>query len=123
MSSGAQWSNGSTRAGVTGPGVNSLGPGDSHRATSSGLPLTPPAAVDVGGQQARPQHGVGVPAGRVDGGDRLMRPSVRVPVLSVTSTSMSPRSSMQTSRLTSTLRRASRRDPVARLVLTTAGKS
>ena len=36
---------------------------------------------------------------------KLIRPSVRVPVLSVNSTSMSPRSSMQTSRLTSTLRR------------------
>jgi hypothetical protein len=54
---------------------------------------------------------------------RLMLPSVRVPVLSVTSTSTSPRSSMQTSRFTSTFRLAMRRDPVARLVLTTAGSN
>ena len=36
---------------------------------------------------------------------------------------MSPRSSMHTSRFTSTLSFASRREPVARLVLTTAGSS
>ena len=52
-----------------------------------------------------------------------MRPSVSVPVLSVIRMSMSPRSSMHTSRLTSTLSRASRREPDARLVLTTAGSS
>ena len=52
-----------------------------------------------------------------------MWPSVSVPVLSVNSTSMSPRSSMHTSRLTSTFFAASRRDPVARLVETTAGSS
>jgi hypothetical protein len=50
-------------------------------------------------------------------------PSVSVPVLSVNSTSMSPRSSTQTSRLTSTLRWASCREPAARLVETTAGSS
>ena len=48
---------------------------------------------------------------------------VRVPVLSVKSTSMFPRSSMVTSRFTSTLRRASSRDPVDRLTLTMAGRS
>jgi len=50
-------------------------------------------------------------------------PSVSVPVLSVNITSTSPRSSMQTSRLTSALERASCRDPAARLVDTTAGSS
>jgi len=54
---------------------------------------------------------------------KLIWPSVRVPVLSVNSTSMSPRSSMHTSRLTRTLRRASCREPAARLVETTAGSS
>ena len=53
----------------------------------------------------------------------LMWPSVSVPVLSVIKMSMSPRSSMHTSRFTRTLSRARRRDPDARLVLTTAGSS
>ena len=50
-------------------------------------------------------------------------PSVRVPVLSVKSSRMLPRSSIVTRRLTSTLRRASPRDPAARLTLTMAGSS
>ena len=52
-----------------------------------------------------------------------MRPSVSVPVLSVSRISMSPRSSMHTRRLTRTPWWARRRDPVARLVVTTAGSS
>ncbi len=51
------------------------------------------------------------------------RPSVSVPVLSVNSTWMLPRSSIVTSRLTSTLRRASWREPLERLTLTIAGSS
>ncbi len=54
---------------------------------------------------------------------KLIRPSVRVPVLSVNRMSISPRSSMQTRRLTSTLRRAICRDPAARLIDTTAGSN
>ena len=53
----------------------------------------------------------------------MIAPSVSVPVLSVKSTSMLPRSSMVTSRFTSTLRRASSREPVDRLTLTMAGSS
>ena len=52
----------------------------------------------------------------------VMWPSVSVPVLSVNSSVMLPRSSMLTSRFTSTLRRASRRDPVERLTVTIAGQ-
>ena len=52
-----------------------------------------------------------------------MAPSVSVPVLSVNSTSMLPRSSIVTSRLTSTRLRASARDPVDRLTETIAGSS
>ena len=52
-----------------------------------------------------------------------MWPSVSVPVLSVNSSVMLPRSSMLTSRFTSTLRRASRREPVERLTVTIAGSS
>ena len=52
-----------------------------------------------------------------------MWPSVSVPVLSVNSTRMFPRSSMHTRRLTITLRFESRREPVARLTVTIAGSS
>ncbi len=52
-----------------------------------------------------------------------MAPSVRVPVLSVKSTWMLPRSSIVTSRFTSTRRSARRREPVDRLTLTMAGSS
>ena len=100
--------------------------GESHSAASSGLPPTAAAVVDGRPRctAAQPQHRRRGPAvaGRA-ARMKLIRPSVSVPVLSVNSTSMSPRSSMHTSRLTSTLRRASRRDPVARLVDTTAGSS
>ncbi len=52
-----------------------------------------------------------------------MLPSVSVPVLSVNRSVMLPRSSMLTSRFTSTLRCARRRDPVERLTVTIAGRS
>ena len=45
----------------------------------------------------------------------VIAPSVRVPVLSVNNTSILPRSSIVTSRFTSTRFRASLRDPLARL--------
>jgi hypothetical protein len=48
---------------------------------------------------------------------------VSVPVLSVKGSSTLPRSSIATSRLTTTWRRASRREPVARLTVTIAGRS
>ena len=53
----------------------------------------------------------------------MMCPSVSVPVSSVKSMVMLPGSSMLTRRFTSTLRRASRRDPVDRLTVTIAGRS
>jgi hypothetical protein len=52
-----------------------------------------------------------------------MWPSVSVPVLSVNSNVMLPRSSMLTRRLTSTFLRANRREPVDRLTVTIAGRS
>ncbi len=53
----------------------------------------------------------------------VIAPSVSVPVLSVNSTSMLPRSSIVTSRFTSTRLRASRREPLERLTETIAGSS
>ena len=52
-----------------------------------------------------------------------MAPSVRVPVLSVNRISTLPRSSIVTSRFTSTRLRASAREPVDRLTDTIAGSS
>ena len=104
------WSNGSTaERGASGRGPPALCGGESHRAASSGLPPTrrPPLARSVSVAQQAPAA-ARRPVGAVGGRARavnVMRPSVSVPVLSVNSTSMSPRSSMQTSRLTSTLRR------------------
>ena len=79
--------------------------------TSSGLPPTAPPRGQrrLVAQQARAR------SGSVDWRRRpgralarsVIAPSVSVPVLSVNSTSMLPRSSMHTSRLTSTLRAAS----------------
>jgi hypothetical protein len=88
------------------------------------LALSPPdaASTSVLNSPARSTDSACAPIGST-ASTKLIRPSVRVPVLSVNSTSMSPRSSMHTKRLTRTLRWASRRDPVARLVLTTAGNS
>ena len=66
----------------------------------------------------QPEHerlGVGLPSAPT-ARMKLIRPSVSVPVLSVNRTSTLPRSSMHTSRLTRTRRRARARDPVARLV-------
>ena len=101
--------------------------GASHRARSSGLPAASaePAAAGSTSVASSPSSSgasAAAPSGPIEAA-RVTRPSVSVPVLSVTSTSMSPRSSMQTRRLTRTLRRASRRVPTARLVLTTAGRS
>ncbi len=102
-----------------------VAPGASQSATSSGLPPTAVPAVGVASLHTSPSvrtSGLSSPVA-VIARSKLMWPSVRVPVLSVNSTSMSPRSSMHTSRLTSTFFSASRRDPVARLVETTAGSS
>ena len=118
------WSNGSVATRRTLPVTRRLAAGDSHNAASIALALTPPDAgsTSVVNSPARSTESACAPAGST-ASMSLMRPSVKVPVLSVISTSMSPRSSMHTNRLTRTLRRASRRDPVARLALTTAGSS
>ena len=84
-----------------------------------------PASVRVASLHTRPSR-----SGSADGSpaasrawSKVIAPSVSVPVLSVKSTWMLPRSSIVTSRLTSTFRRASSRDPAARLTLTMAGSS
>ena len=87
---------------------------DRPRRGHGGLVADEPEPQRVGRGRARAVQG---------GGRSVIAPSVSVPVLSVKSTSMLPRSSIVTSRLTSTLRRASWRDPVARLTLTIAGRS
>ena len=79
--------------------------------------------VHLGGQHPQTQHRFAVVAAESTASISVMWPSVNVPVLSVIKMSMSPRSSMHTSRFTRTLSRASRRDPDARLVLTTAGSN
>ena len=118
------WSNGSVATRWTLAVDTPTAAGDSHSAVSIALALTPPdaASTSVASRPARSTASSCAPAGST-ASTRLMRPSVRVPVLSVIKMSMSPRSSMQTNRLTKTLSRANRRDPVARLVLTTAGSS
>lgn len=92
---------------------------------SRGFPLTArPFSVTASLHSSPSSSGssLAVPSGPAERMKRR-RPSVSVSVLSVNSTSTFPRSSMQTRRLTSTLRRASCRDPAARLVETTAGSS
>ena len=105
-------------------GTRRRAPGASQRATSRGLPPTAVSPVRVASLHTSPRVSTSPLSSPVAviARSKLMRPSVRVPVLSVNSTSMSPRSSMHTSRLTSTFFAASRREPVARLVDTTAGK-
>ena len=114
------WSNGSIAMRFT-PAM----PGrPCHNAASSSLAPTPPIAGSTS-EASSPERNTDsecLPAGST-ASRSVIRPSVRVPVLSVIKMSMSPRSSMHTSRLTSTLSRASRREPDARLVLTTAGSS
>lgn len=99
--------------------------GDSQRAWSSGLPATAAASPWTWSEQSSPQRTTSSERRPTTGTAlaKSMRPAVSVPVLSVKSTSTSPRSSMQTSLLTSTLRRPICRDPAARLVDTTAGSS
>ena len=96
--------------------------GARHRAASIGLAPVASVVVSVASNAHRSGCSSGRPAGP-NVAARLMRPSVRVPVLSVNSTSTFPRSSTHTNRLTSTCREASRRLPAARLVVTTAGSS
>ena len=64
---------------------------------------TSPSSERLGVAAARPRRATR---------SKVIAPSVSVPVLSVKSTSMLPRSSIVTRRLTSTLRRASSREPV-----------
>ncbi len=96
-----------------------------HSAWSSTFPPVGPVAVMVASLQTSPSRSgssEGSPAPSREA-VKLIAPSVSVPVLSVKSTWMLPRSSIVTSRLTSTLLRASWRDPAARLTLTIAGRS
>ena len=124
------WSNGMSpsrwyAAGPSGRLASTPASGADHSAASSALPPTGPSAVMAASLASRPNSS-GAVAGRPAGSNawsKVMAPSVRVPVLSVKSTSMLPRSSMVTSRLTSTFRRASSREPVDRLTLTMAGSS
>ena len=119
------WSNG-TEAIVRTPASDTRSDSAaSHSATSSGLPPTARPSSMVASLQTRPRRRTesAAPPDGSTARTKLIAPSVRVPVLSVSSTSMSPRSSIQTSRLTRTPFRARRRDPVARLVVTTAGRS
>ncbi len=118
------WSKGSIATRWMLPVTRRSAAGDSHNAASIALPPTPPEAgsTSVASSPARSTESSCSPPGPT-ASTRLMLPSVRVPVLSVTSTSMSPRSSIHTNRFTRTLSRANRREPVARLVLTTAGSS
>ena len=95
-------------------GASRVAPGDDHSAMSRELPPTRQAVL-AGPPRCRAGRGGGRSSESVPSAPsermKVMRPSVRVPVLSVKSTSMSPRSSMQTSRLTRTLRRASSSRP------------
>ena len=94
-------------------------------ATSSGLPdtRTSPSSTTSLHRRARTRvRSLGFPSGP-SAPRRAMAPSVSVPVLSVMSISMFPRSSMLMRRFTSTLRAASRRLPVERLTETIAGSS
>ena len=67
------------------------------------------------------QRAIAFLAGRVEARSNVISPSVRVPVLSVKRISMLPRSSMATSRFTSTFFAASAFDPDERLTVTMAG--
>ena len=99
--------------------------GAETRAISRAFPPTGPAAVVVVSLQSKPYRSVvalAAPAALSDSWN-VIAPSVRVPVLSVNNTSMLPRSSIVTSRFTSTRFRASLRDPLARLTETIAGSS
>lgn len=102
-----------------------MGPAASHKAWSSGLPPTAcpsEASLSVARSAQRVRVVASVPsAGIARSKSRL--PRVKVPVLSVKTRETSPRSSMQTRRLTSTFTFASRELPAARLVETTAGSS
>jgi hypothetical protein len=85
-----------------------------HSATSRALPPDRAVAVIVASLQTRPRTSGSV-AGRPVGSrawSKEIAPWVSVPVLSVNNTSMLPRSSMVTSRFTSTRRRASSLDPL-----------
>ena len=97
--------------------------GADHRAWSSAFPPTGPSVVRLASLQTRPSS-IGRPPSRPEASrDRanVIFPSVRVPVLSVKRISMLPRSSMATSRLTSTFLAARAREPVERLTVTMAG--
>ena len=120
------WSKGSDPAGGSAPAPPA-------RRRRRGVPQRDVERIAAGGRgRLRPSpRCTPAPAARArlparrgpSGAHEGMLPSVSVPVLSVNSTSTLPRSSMHTSRLTSTLLRASCRDPAARLVETTAGSS
>jgi hypothetical protein len=118
------WSNGDVATSCSSPATSSRARGDAHSAASNAFADPPPVAgsIPVAKRPNRRTPSLGCPSGSM-ASTSVMRPSVNVPVLSVISTSISPRSSMHTSRLTRTLSLASRRAPVARLVLTTAGNS
>ena len=97
----------------------------SQSATSSALPLTALPASTTASLHTRPSacaRAAGSPAGESDR-SKVMWPSVSVPVLSVNSIVILPRSSMLTRRFTSTFLRARRREPVERLTVTIAGRS
>ncbi len=129
LTSWRSWSNGSSRE----PPVAA-----SDRGAALSAPARPGTAPDrarcrrparprSSSPRCRPARAAAAPVACAPAGSRasskVMAPSVRVPVLSVNSTSMLPRSSIVTSRLTSTRLRASARDPVDRLTLTIAGSS
>ena len=87
-------------------------------------PPCPPSSTRLVAHEAEQVRAVDRRAGRRRRvRSNVMWPSVRVPVLSVKSSVMLPRSSMLTSRFTSTFLRARRRDPVDRLTVTIAGSS
>ena len=117
-----RWSKGNVATRCTGTAIRRPVSAPAHNAASIASAQAVPESTPVANRPARSTESLCAPAGST-ASTSAMCPSVSVPVLSVNSTSMSPRSSMHTKRLTSTLTLASRRDPVARLVLTTAGNN